>query len=106
MLIVQPRIGVERMALALPFLLVDKLFAGFRHGILRDEMGRVGTCRCGRGRRRAAGRGARVEARGEAFEIKFLLRSEIAAHDDYAICPPVGAQSAHSAIAMPKSIIS
>ena len=83
-LLFQPRVGVERMLLALPFLRVDELLAGGLGLGLRGEVRRVGTARR-RGASRPAGPAGRLEApdldaRGEPFEETLLLGREITAH--------------------------
>ncbi len=81
-LLLEAMVGVERMLVAFPLLLVDELLAGglgLRH---RGEMRRV---RPGRHRRTRAAAGrlqpSDLDARCEPFEIALLLGREFTAHD-------------------------
>ena len=70
------RIGVERMFLPFPFLLIAKLAATGRDTVLRREMSGVRT----NGHDASASWSGRAEARGEAFEIAFLIEREVSRH--------------------------
>ena len=81
-LFLQPRIGVERMLLALPLFLVDEFLAGGEHPVLRLDVRCLRPARLGGGF--AGGRAteatpdpADLQARGEAFEVAFLLVGKV-----------------------------
>ena len=82
-LLLEPRIGVKRVLLALDLLLFVELAAASNGLILREDVLGVGAGRdrVGRlaARQTAAGTGD-LQARGEAFEIALLLGGEIAGH--------------------------
>ncbi len=86
-LLLQPLIGVERMLLALEFLLVGKLAAGLDGAVLRFEVDRVGADRlgCGGGGLAVSRRARDLEAGGEALQVALLLGREIAGHG---VTPP------------------
>ena len=88
-LLAQAGIGVERMFGALPFFLIDQLFANSFGASLRLQGCCVWTggfecrCRCdGRSPHRCqASRGTPdIDAGGKTFEIAFLLAAHILAH--------------------------
>ena len=81
-LISEPRISVERMLLALPLLLIDKLLTGSRGAILCLDMRGIRPCRLGIGlASRTAAKpladAADLQARRKAFEIALLLVREV-----------------------------
>src|SRR5690606_29268276 len=83
----QPRIGIERMLLPLPRLLIGELLALGLDGVLRLEMRAIGPHRLAR--RSSASRAERLQpvrrascldARDKALEIALLLDGEFRAH--------------------------
>ncbi len=81
-LLLELAVGVERVLLALPLLLVGELLAGLLHlGLRREVLGVRAARRGGAGRRGLRPQPIDVDPRGEAFEIALLLGREVAAHD-------------------------
>ena len=81
-LLLQPRIGIERMLLALEFFLVGELLAGGCDLVLRLDMrgirpGRFGIRLAGVAAAEAAPHPADLQAGGKAFEVAFLLVGKI-----------------------------
>src|SRR5882757_10097825 len=77
-LLLQPRIGIERMLLALVFLLIDKLLARgddlvLRLGVRGLRPARLGIRLAGATAAKPATNPADLQAGGKAFEIAFLL---------------------------------
>jgi hypothetical protein len=78
----QPRIGIERMFLALEFFLVRELLAGRDDLVLRPDVRRLGSHRfcaglAGSGATEAAPDPADLQARGKTFEVAFLLVGKV-----------------------------
>ena len=80
-LLFQPRIGIERMLLALPLFLIDELFAGRGDLVLRLDVRRLRSARLGirlaRTAAEAAPDPADLQAGGEAFEVALLLVGKV-----------------------------
>ena len=79
-LILQALIGIERMLLALEFLLVGELAAGRNDAVLRPDVHRIRTRRLGFRRRAAPRCPGGGQAGHEAFEVALLVGAEVAGH--------------------------